>query len=224
MSDLASLPGVNWIRLLYTHPAHITASVLEAVAGHPKICRYIDLPVQHIDNTVLSAMNRRVSSERIREIINLARSIMPDVALRTSLIVGFPGETSKRFERLLDFVQEARFDHLGVFTYSREEGTPAAKMPSRISEKEKEKRRDLIMAQQADISYAINRKWIGSVQEVLIEEKSDREGFAFLGRCRRQAPEVDGITFIRNHNTEIGRIIKCKITAADHYDLYGEIL
>jgi len=187
LSDLASLPGVNWIRLLYTHPAHITASVLEAVAGHPKICRYIDLPVQHIDNTVLSAMNRRVSSERIREIINLARSIMPDVTLRTSLIVGFPGETSKRFERLLDFVQEARFDHLGVFTYSREEGTPAAKMPSRISEKEKEKRRDLIMAQQADISYAINRKWIGSVQEVLIEEKSDREGFAFLGRCRRQA-------------------------------------
>ncbi len=224
LSDLASLPGVNWIRLLYTHPAHITASVLEAVAGHPKICRYIDLPVQHIDNTVLSAMNRRVSSERIREIINLARSIMPDVTLRTSLIVGFPGETSKRFERLLDFVQEARFDHLGVFTYSREEGTPAAKMPSRISEKEKEKRRDLIMAQQADISYAINRKWIGSVQEVLIEEKSDREGFAFLGRCRRQAPEVDGITFIRNHNAEIGRIIKCKITAADHYDLYGEIL
>ena len=224
LSDLASLPGVNWIRLLYTHPAHITASVLEAVARHPKICRYIDLPVQHIDNTVLSAMNRRVSSERIREIINLARSIMPDVTLRTSLIVGFPGETSKRFERLLDFVQEARFDHLGVFTYSREEGTPAAKMPSRISEKEKEKRRDLIMAQQADISYAINRKWIGSVQEVLIEEKSDREGFAFLGRCRRQAPEVDGITFIRNHNAEIGRIIKCKITAADHYDLYGEIL
>ncbi|HPL67392.1 MAG TPA: 30S ribosomal protein S12 methylthiotransferase RimO [Smithellaceae bacterium] len=224
LSDLASLPGVNWIRLLYTHPAHITASVLEAVARHPKICRYIDLPVQHIDNTVLSAMNRRVSSERIREIINLARSIMPDVTLRTSLIVGFPGETSKRFERLLDFVQEARFDHLGVFTYSREEGTPAAKMPSRISEKEKEKRRDLIMAQQADISYAINRKWIGSVQEVLIEEKSDREGFAFIGRCRRQAPEVDGITFIRNHNAEIGRIIKCKITAADHYDLYGEIL
>ena len=224
LSDLASLPGVNWIRLLYTHPAHITASVLEAVAGHPKICRYIDLPVQHIDNTVLSAMNRRVSSERIREIINLARSIMPDVTLRTSLIVGFPGETSKRFERLLDFVQEARFDHLGVFTYSREEGTPAAKMASRISGKEKERRRDLMMAQQADISYAINRKWIGSVQDVLIEEKSDHEGFAFIGRCRRQAPEIDGVTYIRNHNTEIGRIIKCKITAADHYDLYGEIL
>ena len=224
LSDLASLPGVNWIRLLYTHPAHITASVLEAVAGHPKICRYIDLPVQHIDDMILTTMNRGGSSGRIREIIDLSRNLMPDVALRTSLIVGFPGETSKRFERLLDFVQEARFDHLGVFTYSREEGTPAAKMPSRISEKEKEKRRDLIMAQQADISYAINRKWIGSVQEVLIEEKSDREGFAFLGRCRRQAPEVDGITFIRNHNAEIGRIIKCKITAADHYDLYGEIL
>ncbi len=224
LSDLASLPGVNWIRLLYTHPAHITTDVLQAIAEHPKICRYIDLPVQHIDDTVLTAMNRGVSSGRIREIIDLSRSFIPDVALRTSLIVGFPKETPKRFERLLDFVQAARFDHLGVFTYSCEEGTPAAKMPSRISEKEKERRRDLIMAQQADISYAINRKWIGSVQEVLIEEKSDREGFAFIGRCRRQSPEIDGVTFIRNHNAEIGRIIKCKITAADHYDLYGEIL
>ena len=224
LSDLASLPGVNWIRLLYTHPAHITTDVLQAIAEHPKICRYIDLPIQHIDDTVLVAMNRRVSSERIHEIICLARSLMPDVALRTSLIVGFPGETPKRFERLLDFVQEARFDHLGVFTYSREEGTPAAKMPSRISEKEKERRCDLMMTQQADISYSINRKWIGSVQEVLIEEKSDREGYAFIGRCRRQAPEIDGVTYIRNHNAEIGRIIKCKITAADHYDLYGEIL
>jgi ribosomal protein S12 methylthiotransferase len=224
LSGLASLPGLNWIRLLYTHPAHITASVLEAIAGHPKICRYIDLPVQHIDDAVLSAMNRRVSSERIREIISLARSIMPDVALRTSLIVGFPGETQKRFGRLLDFVQEARFDHLGVFAYSREEGTAAAKMPSRTSEKEKERRRELIMSLQADISHSINRKWIGSVQEVLIEEKSDRQGYAFIGRCRRQAPEIDGVTYIRNHDAEIGKIMKCKITAVDHYDLYGEIL
>lgn len=224
LSDLASLPGLSWIRLLYTHPAHITTDVLQVIAGHPKICRYIDLPVQHIDDMILTTMNRGGSSGRIREIIDLSRNLMPDVALRTSLIVGFPGETPKRFERLLDFVQEARFDHLGVFTYSREEGTPAAKMASRISEKEKERRRDLMMAQQADISYAINRKWIGSVQDVLIEEKSDHEGFAFIGRCRRQAPEIDGVTYIRNHNTEIGRIIKCKITAADHYDLYGEIL
>jgi ribosomal protein S12 methylthiotransferase len=224
LSDLASLPGLSWIRLLYTHPAHITADVLETIAGHQKICRYIDLPVQHIDNTVLAAMNRGVSSERIRQIISLSRSLIPDVALRTSLIVGFPGETQKRFERLLDFVKEARFDHLGVFTYSREEGTAAAKMPSRIPEKEKERRRDLIMAQQADISYTINQKWIGSVQEVLIEEKSDREGFAFIGRCRRQAPEIDGVTYIRNKGAKIGSIMKCKITAADHYDLYGELL
>ncbi|PKN16872.1 MAG: hypothetical protein CVU71_18380 [Deltaproteobacteria bacterium HGW-Deltaproteobacteria-6] len=224
LSDLASLPGLSWVRLLYTHPAHITADVLEAIAGHQKICRYIDLPVQHIDNTVLTAMNRGVFSERIREIISLSRSLMTDVALRTSLIVGFPGETKKRFERLLDFVKEARFDHLGVFTYSREEGTAAAKMPSRIGEKEKERRRDLIMSEQADISYAINQKLTGSVQEVLIEEKSDREGFAFIGRCRRQAPEIDGVTYIRNNGAKIGSIMKCKITAADHYDLYGELL
>ncbi|MDD4357447.1 MAG: 30S ribosomal protein S12 methylthiotransferase RimO [Smithellaceae bacterium] len=224
LSELASLPGLSWIRLLYTHPAHITADVLEAIAGHSKICRYIDLPVQHIDDSILTAMNRGVSSERIREIISLSRRLMPDVALRTSLIVGFPGETQKRFKRLLDFVKEARFDHLGVFTYSREEGTAAAKMPSRIGEKEKERRRDLIMAEQAELSYAINQKWIGSVQEVLIEEESDRKGFAFIGRCRRQAPEIDGVTYIRNHSTEIGKIMICKITDADHYDLYGEIL
>ncbi len=224
LSDLASLPGLSWIRLLYTHPAHITADVLEAIAGHQKICRYIDLPVQHIDNTVLATMNRSVSSERIYEIISLSRSLMPDVALRTSLIVGFPGETRKRFEHLLNFVKEARFDHLGVFSYSREEGTAAAKMPSRIPEKEKERRRDLVMAEQADISYAINQKLTGSVQEVLIEEKSDREGFAFIGRCRRQAPEIDGVTYIRNNDAKIGNIMKCKITAADHYDLYGELL
>ena len=166
LSDLSSISGLRRLRLLYTHPAHITTDVLETMAGRNNICRYIDLPVQHIDDAILDAMNRRVSPETIRKIIRQARGLMPDLALRTSLIVGFPGETQKRFERLLDFVEEARFDHLGVFTYSREEGTPAADLPSRISEKEKERRRDAIMNEQADISYAINRTLIGSVQEV----------------------------------------------------------
>ncbi len=121
-------------------------------------------------------------------------------------------------------MRETQFDHLGVFTYSREEGTAAAKMPSRISEKEKERRRDIIMSEQADISHAINQKLIGSIQEVLIEEKSDREGYAFVGRCRRQAPEIDGVTYIKGSNAKIGDIIHCKITAADHYDLFGEII
>ena len=224
LGDMAAISCISWIRLLYAHPAHITADTLEAIADHKKICRYIDLPVQHIDDTILSAMNRKVSSGKIREIISQVRQIIPDVALRTSLIVGFPGETQKRFERLLDFVYEIKFDHVGVFTYSREEGTAAAQLPSRISEKEKGTRRDEIMSQQADISHAINQTLIGSVQEVLIEEKSESKDYAFVGRCRRQAPEIDGVTYIKNTGTKIGKMVKCKIVSADDYDLFGEII
>jgi len=148
---------------------------------------------------------------------------VPDVALRTSLIVGFPGETPKRFERLLDFVRKARFDHLGVFAYSREEGTPAAERVSRISEKEKERRRDAVMSEQSDISHAINASLVGTIQEVLIEEKSDRDGYAFVGRARRQAPEIDGVTYINAGRAAVGDFVRCRITGADHYDLFGEI-
>ncbi len=224
LSDLANVSGIRWLRLLYAHPAHISTDVLEAIADHEKICRYIDLPVQHIDDTLLAAMNRKVTAARILQIIGDARSIVPDVALRTSIIVGFPGETPKRFERLLDFVRDARFDHLGVFTYSREEDTAAAKMPSRISEKEKARRRDAVMNEQADVSHAINAVLIGSKQEVLIEEKSDRAGYAFVGRCRRQAPDIDGVTYLKDGNARIGDFVQCRITNADHYDLFGEII
>lgn len=224
LSDLADVSGIRWIRLLYTHPAHITTDILKAMAGHKKICRYIDLPVQHIDDTILSAMNRRVKAARISDIITQARSIMPDVALRTSIIVGFPGETEKRFEALLDFIRETRFDHLGVFTYSREEGTAAAKMPSRISEKEKERRRDAVMSEQADISHVINQRLIGSTQEVLIEAKSDREGYPFVGRCRRQAPDIDGVIYVKGAGAKIGRFVQCTMIGADHYDLFGKIV
>ncbi|NLA41859.1 MAG: 30S ribosomal protein S12 methylthiotransferase RimO [Smithella sp.] len=224
LSDLSGISGLRRLRLLYAHPAHLRTDVLETIAARENICRYIDLPIQHIDDAILHAMNRRVSSKTIWEIIRQARGLMPDLALRTSLIVGFPGETPKRFERLLDFVGETRFDHLGVFTYSREEGTPAANLPSRISEKEKERRQDAIMSEQADISHAVNRTLIGSVQEVLIEGLSDRSDFAWVGRCRRQAPDIDGITYLKNGPAAIGDFVRCRITGADHYDLFGEIL
>jgi len=224
LNDMARIKGIKWIRLLYAHPAHITTAVMETIAANEKICRYIDLPIQHIDDTILSAMNRKVTGDKIKEIIAQARQIIPDLALRTSLIVGFPGETSKRFEKLMDFVRETKFDHLGVFIYSREEGTDAAQLKSQIPEKEKERRRDLIMTEQAAISHAINTGLIGSIQEVLIEEKSDRQDFDFVGRCRRQAPEIDGITYVKGTHTKIGSIVKCKITAADDYDLFGEMV
>lgn len=224
LRDMTKIKGVRWIRLLYAHPAHIATDLLEAVAEEKKICNYIDLPVQHIDNDILKAMNRRITGAKIQAVISQIRRIIPHIALRTSLIVGFPGETPARFNRLLDFINETRFDHLGVFTYSREEGTAAAGFKRQISEKEKELRRETIMNEQAAISLAINKTLIGSVQEVLVEEKINRSDYTYMGRCRRQAPEIDGVTYIKKSRARIGEIVKCKITAADEYDLFGEVI
>jgi ribosomal protein S12 methylthiotransferase len=224
LTDIAGIRGIKWIRLLYAHPAHVTAEMMTSIAANKKICRYIDLPIQHIDDDILKAMNRKVTSARIKEVIAEAREIIPGVALRTSIIVGFPGETQKRFGRLLDFIGETKFDHLGVFPYSREEGTKAALLPSRISEAEKQRRRDIIMNEQAAISNRINQGLIGSIQEVLIEGKSDRSDYACVGRCRRQAPEIDGITYVKGKQAKTGSIIKCRINAADDYDLFGQII
>jgi ribosomal protein S12 methylthiotransferase len=224
LRKLAAIEKIRWIRLLYTHPAHLTEDVLSVMAAEAKICRYLDIPIQHIDDAVLKAMNRRISRKEIIKLIEKARALMPDVALRTSLITGFPGETDARFHRLVDWIREIRFDHLGVFTYSREEGTPAARLSSRISEKEKQRRRDLLMAEQALISFEINDSLIGSRQECIIEGKSDRPDYPFRGRCRRQAPEIDGMTYLRGENLSIGDILACTITDAAEYDLFGEII
>jgi ribosomal protein S12 methylthiotransferase len=224
LNDLAKIKNIKWIRLLYAHPARVTTELLETIAANEKICSYIDLPIQHIDDDILKAMNRKVTGAKIKEVIAQARQIIPGVALRTSLIVGFPGETPTRFNRLLDFVNQTKFDHLGVFTYSREEGTIAANLKSQVSEKEKERRRETIMNEQAAISAAINKTLIGSIQEVLIEEKSDRGDYTYMGRCHRQSPEIDGVTYVKCPPSSIGSIVKCKITSADDYDLFGEII
>lgn len=222
LDDMAKIRKLKWIRLLYAHPARVSRDLLEIMAAREKICKYIDLPIQHIDDHILKAMNRKVGAADIQQVIADARRIIPGVALRTSLIVGFPGETPGRFNKLLDFVNVTKFDHLGVFTYSREEGTPAATLKPQISEKEKQRRREMIMQDQADISAAINTTLIGSIQEVLIEGKSDREDYAFAGRARRQAPEIDGVTYVKGFGLRTGRIVRCKITAAEEYDLFGE--
>lgn len=224
LSGMAKIKNIKWIRLLYAHPARVTPDLLETIAASEKICCYIDLPIQHIDDDILKAMNRKVTGAKIKKVIAQARQIIPGIALRTSLIVGFPGETPTRFNRLLDFVNEIQFDHLGVFTYSREEGTIAAKLKSHVSEKEKERRRETIMNEQAVISAAINKTLIGSTQEVIIEGKSDHRDFPHVGRCRRQAPEIDGVTYIKNFKGKTGSIVKCKITSADDYDLFGEVI
>lgn len=224
LNDMAKIRNLKWIRLLYAHPARVTRDLLDVMAANEKICRYIDLPIQHIDDNILKAMNRNVSAAEIRQVIAEARRFIPGVAVRTSLIVGFPGETPNRFNRLLDFVNETKFDHLGVFTYSKEEGTSAAKLKPQIPEKEKQRRRDIIMQDQAAISAAINATLIGTVQEVLVEGKSERDDYTHTGRSRRQAPEIDGVTYLKGSGYRIGSIVPCKITAADEYDLFGEII
>ena len=222
LKDMSSINKLAWIRVLYTYPAKLTEDLFTMMADTRKVCPYIDMPIQHADDTLLHAMHRRGDRRQMAWAVQTARTIIPDVALRTSVIVGFPGETPKRFESLLDFVREARFDHLGAFVYSREEGTAAALRLSRISEKEKTRRRNMIMEDQAVISYEINQGLIGSRQEVLVEGTSDVPDFPYVGRCRRQAPEIDGVTYLRGTQLAPGDLMTCRIVEADEYDLYAE--
>ena len=224
LRELTAIDGLSWIRVLYTYPARLTEELLRTIADEKKICRYLDIPIQHSDDAILAAMHRRGDGALIRNAIAKAREIIPGVALRTSIIVGFPGETRRRFENLLSFVREIRFDHLGVFSYSREEGTKAAALPSRIPEREKERRMNLVMEVQAVISREINNALIGTRQEVLVEGPDDLAGYPRVGRCRRQAPEIDGVTHLRGGHPETGTIVACRIIAADDYDLFAEII
>jgi ribosomal protein S12 methylthiotransferase len=224
LAELAKINDIHWIRLLYLHPARITEELLRTIANEEKICNYLDVPVQHSNDSILKAMRRQGSSSFLRQVISQARDMIPGVAIRTSLIVGFPGETPKRFENLLSFIQEIRFDHLGVFPYSREEGSYAASFPSRISEQEKLRRRDILMEEQAIISGNINNRLIGTTQDVLVEGKSELSEFPVTGRCRRQAPEIDGVTYLKGGKPKEGEIVACRITGAGDYDLFAEMI
>jgi ribosomal protein S12 methylthiotransferase len=222
LKELATVDGIIWIRLLYAYPTKITPELIRCLEGEKKICSYLDMPIQHIDDDILKAMHRHGGSQDLRKIIGMVRDSGPGIAIRTSLIVGFPGETRRRFDRLVDFVGEMRFDHLGVFTYSREEGTAAANLPARISEAEKNRRRDVLMEEQASLSLGILQRKVGSLEEVLIAGKSDRPDYPFLGRNSRQAPEIDGVTYVRGKGLKPGQIIPVRIQAASEYDLFAE--
>jgi len=222
LKELAAVDGIAWIRLLYAYPTRITPELIHCLNGEKKICSYLDMPIQHIDDDILKAMHRHGGSQDLREVIRMIRDTGPGIAIRTSLIVGFPGETRKKFDHLMDFVRETRFDHLGVFTYSREEGTAAASLPSRTSEAEKNRRREALMEEQASISFEVLQQRVGSLDEVLIEGKSDLSDYPFLGRGSRQAPEIDGVTYVRGKRLKPGQIITVRIRAADEYDLFAE--
>ncbi len=223
---LVDIPKLRWIRVLYGYPEEITTPLLE-VMKEKKICSYLDIPFQHADRRLLRRMKRSMDASRSLKLIEKIRRMLPDVALRTSLIVGFPGEGKREFEELKNFVLEAHFDHLGVFTYSPEENTPAFRLKDSPSESEKVRRRDEIMSLQAEISRAINRKYVHRRLEVLLEPRTEPGAGPIIGRTRFQAPEVDGIVRIEPRFDAFGHvrtIEKVEITAAEVYDLRGKII
>jgi len=224
LRELTLIPELSWIRLLYTYPESLTGDVCDVISSERKICPYIDLPLQHIDDRILESMGRRGSRTDMMRIIRDVRRSIPRLALRTSLIVGFPGETTGRFRTLLRFVRETRFDHLGVFTYSREEGTPAASYDHQVRESTKEQRRHVIMEEQSALSFAIGQSLIGQILPVMIDGPSDNPGYDHRGHADRQSPEIDGCTYVRSkgHPMTPGTVCRCRVTAADTYDFYAE--
>ncbi len=224
LKALVKIEGLRWIRILYAYPklSYFTDRFLELMAGEDKICSYLDLPIQHIDDEILRRMGRRSTSSEIWNLLRRIRTFVPEVSLRTSLIVGFPGERDRQFKTLLKFVEEVQFDHLGAFKYSPEEGTPALRLPHPVQERVKEKRLRVLMELQKDISLQKNRRWVGRTLEVLIEGQ-DASKAVLKGRTERQAPEIDGHVLLKGKALP-GDWVEARITDALPYDLVGEIV
>jgi len=221
--SLLKLNNLKWIRLLYTHPAHYNDELIEVIANSLKICHYLDLPLQHISDKILKRMNRPVKKDYIISLINKLRDRIPNLTLRTTFMVGFPGETDEDFKELLSFVNEFRFERLGTFIFSREEGIPAYDFPQQIPMRIKKERLKELMLTQQPISKEINSTYMGKKIEVLIDEiQSDKPKIA-MGRTLADAPEIDGKVIIRTDKAQVGKIIKVKVTEALEYDLIGEI-
>ena len=225
LDKLTKIDGIKWIRFLYSYPEGITDELIIVVANNDKIDKYFDIPIQHISDKILKRMNRKTSKEQIENLITTIRKNIPNVTLRTSLIVGFPGESKEDFEELKDFVKNTKFDKLGTFMYSKEDGTPAEKLPEQIHGNTKKSRYNQIMKIQQEISKQIQNKKIGNIYEVLIEDKSF-DGKYYIGRTMQDVPEIDGIVYIKNiidkkSEDIINHFIKCKITDVSDYDLLG---
>ena len=223
LTKLSEIEGIEWIRLLYCYPEEITDELIEVMATNPKICHYVDIPIQHSENAILKRMGRRTSREDIVELVGRLRTAMPDIAIRTTLISGFPGETQELHDGLVDFVDECEFDRLGVFTYSPEEGTPAAEYEDQVDGELAVKWRDEIMELQQEISYDKGTDRIGQELLVMIEGKVADES-AYIGRTYGDAPKVDGYIFVQTGELLMtGDFAKVRVTGALEYDLIGEI-
>ena len=225
LEELSNIDEIKWIRFLYSYPEGITDELINVVANNSKIAKYFDIPIQHISDTVLKRMNRRTNKKQITSLIKKIRKDIPDVTIRTTLIVGFPGETKEDFKELEDFVKETKFDKLGAFQYSKEEGTPAAKLPDQIHGNTKKARYNKIMSEQQKISNDILKNKIGKKCEVLIEETSFDNKF-YIGRTMQDVPEIDGLVYIKNDGQEniLNTFVKCEVIDVKNYDLIAKIV
>lgn len=224
LKELCKIEKLKWIRFLYAYPETITDELIEVVKNEDKICKYFDIPIQHISNSVLKRMNRKSNGETIRNLIKRLRKEIPGVVIRTTVMVGFPGETKEDFEELYDFVKEARFERLGAFSFSKEEGTPAEKLKDQIHPMTKKSRYNKIMSLQQKIASKIGQEMVGKELEVLIETKTF-DGKYYVGRSYREVPDIDGLIYIEMVDKALeGKFVKCKITKASGYDLIGKIL
>ncbi len=224
LKSLAKLRGLKWLRVLYLHPKNISNEVLDIIKSEPKIVKYIDLPIQHISSKILKLMNRHQTESEVREVIERIRNVIPDASLRTSLILGFPGETQEDFDKLYAFVKETRFDNLGAFQYSKEEGTKAFSMKGHLHYMTKKSRYNKILSLQSEISRENNQKYLGKKLPVLIEGLSEESDLLVQGRASFQAPDIDGRVYITDGDIKTGTIQNVLIEEAHVYDLVGKIV
>jgi ribosomal protein S12 methylthiotransferase len=221
---LADESGAEWIRVLYLYPDGVSDRTLDLIRSRRNLVKYFDMPLQHINDGMLKSMNRRMTRQKIEETIHALRDRIPEATLRTQFIVGYPGETEAQFEELLRFVEEMRFDRVGCFMYSQEEGTKAGTLPDQIDTATKQRRHDTLMELQQDISRRKHREFIGKTLQVLVEGFSEETDLLLVGRHSQQAPDIDGVTYINDGEAKVGDLVQVRITDAMDYDLVGGIV
>jgi ribosomal protein S12 methylthiotransferase len=222
LKGMAKIDGVEWMRLLYCYPTFLNSDVIDYIASEEKVCRYIDVPLQHTHDEMLKSMKRQETEGGVRKMIDELRLKIPEIALRTTFITGFPGETDEHFKHMLRFICEMQFDHVGIFTYSDEEGTTAFDYPDRVPEEVKEERKNILMEFQKEIALRKNQEKVGQFESVLVEGFDAQENYIMTGRLASQAPDIDGQVILEKCEAEPGEIIPVRITAAADYDLVVE--
>jgi ribosomal protein S12 methylthiotransferase len=222
LQEISKIEDIKWIRILYCYPENVYDELIDEMASNPKVLHYLDMPVQHTNDRILKLMGRRSTGDKIKDTVNRLRAKMPDMCIRTTLITGFPTETQEEFESVIDFMKEVKFDRLGVFTYSPEEGTPACRMDGQIDEEIKAQRKESIMEAQMEISAELGQKFVGKTLEVIVEGKIEDEDDLYCGRSFRDCYEIDGFVFFKSEELIAGDFYNIKITSAGDYDLIGE--